>query len=281
MDCRRSGTTDSGVQSPRYPSGGKSSAPPAWSSSNCYQRASPPRFGKRPTHIVVSCGVLLGNPGHARVCFSRGGADFVGEVEAIFFSDITQRLKVTRNAFLVTQGLPALNGSLPYCRGSARNGRIKDADERRRNPGLRGCLQFPTLRCKQSFNNFETTAPHPNLTCATPIFIRPKAAFVGESLLWRTAMWMRSCVICKALLKKLRLSDFVRCQCGAVRSAERRSNLRSAQIQETREGYFFWKSAFIGPLVRCHSFPRDAGPAIIYYYRARSNLRYCRSFFTK
>jgi len=44
--------------------------------------------------------------------------------------------------------------------------------------------------------------------------IRPEAAFAGESLLWRTAMWMRSCIICKALLKKLRLSDFVRCQCG-------------------------------------------------------------------
>ena len=27
-------------------------------------------------------------------------------------------------------------------------------------------------------------------------------------------MWMRSCATCKALLKKLRLSEFVRCQCG-------------------------------------------------------------------
>ena len=27
-------------------------------------------------------------------------------------------------------------------------------------------------------------------------------------------MWMRSCAVCKALLRKLRLSDSVRCQCG-------------------------------------------------------------------
>jgi len=27
-------------------------------------------------------------------------------------------------------------------------------------------------------------------------------------------MWMRSCAVCKALLKKLRLIDSVRCQCG-------------------------------------------------------------------
>jgi hypothetical protein len=27
-------------------------------------------------------------------------------------------------------------------------------------------------------------------------------------------MWMRSCAVCKALLKKLRLCDSVRCQCG-------------------------------------------------------------------
>jgi len=27
-------------------------------------------------------------------------------------------------------------------------------------------------------------------------------------------MWMRSCAICKALMKKLRFSDSVRCQCG-------------------------------------------------------------------
>src|SRR5437773_1707913 len=45
-------------------------------------------------------------------------------------------------------------------------------------------------------------------------FIRPTTAYVGESPLWRTAMWMRSCAICKALMKKLRLSDSVRCQCG-------------------------------------------------------------------
>jgi len=29
-------------------------------------------------------------------------------------------------------------------------------------------------------------------------------------------MWMRSCAICKALLRKLRLCDSVRCQCGWV-----------------------------------------------------------------
>jgi hypothetical protein len=45
-------------------------------------------------------------------------------------------------------------------------------------------------------------------------FIRPKAAFVGGSLLWGTVMWMRSCAICKALMKKLRLSDSVRYECG-------------------------------------------------------------------
>jgi hypothetical protein len=27
-------------------------------------------------------------------------------------------------------------------------------------------------------------------------------------------MWMRSCAICKALLRKMRLSDSVCCQCG-------------------------------------------------------------------
>ena len=27
-------------------------------------------------------------------------------------------------------------------------------------------------------------------------------------------MWMRSCAVCKALLRKLRLSDSIRCQCG-------------------------------------------------------------------
>ncbi len=27
-------------------------------------------------------------------------------------------------------------------------------------------------------------------------------------------MWMRSCAICKSLLKKFRLCDSVRCQCG-------------------------------------------------------------------
>jgi len=27
-------------------------------------------------------------------------------------------------------------------------------------------------------------------------------------------MWMRSCAVCKALLRKLQLSDSVRCECG-------------------------------------------------------------------
>ena len=68
---------------------------------------------------------------------------------------------------------------------------------------------------KQSFNNRETTAPNPNLTCATPsIHTAEKRLSLESQPLWRTAMWMRSCAICKALLKKLRLSDFVRCQCG-------------------------------------------------------------------
>ena len=30
----------------------------------------------------------------------------------------------------------------------------------------------------------------------------------------RDDMWMRSCAVCKALLRKLRLRDSVRCQCG-------------------------------------------------------------------
>src|SRR3974390_2538515 len=28
------------------------------------------------------------------------------------------------------------------------------------------------------------------------------------------AMWIRSCAVCKELLKKLRLSDCIRCKCG-------------------------------------------------------------------
>jgi hypothetical protein len=31
-------------------------------------------------------------------------------------------------------------------------------------------LESPTLNCKQSFNNFETTVLHPNSTCASPTF---------------------------------------------------------------------------------------------------------------
>lgn len=27
-------------------------------------------------------------------------------------------------------------------------------------------------------------------------------------------MWMRSCAVCKSLLRKLRLCDSIRCQCG-------------------------------------------------------------------
>jgi len=45
----------------------------------------------------------------------------------------------------------------------------------------------------------------------------PEAAFDKTSF-WPPAggrvMWMRSCAVCKALLKKFRLSDSVRCQCG-------------------------------------------------------------------
>jgi len=29
-------------------------------------------------------------------------------------------------------------------------------------------------------------------------------------------MWMRSCAVCKALLRKLRLCDSVRCHCGWI-----------------------------------------------------------------
>jgi hypothetical protein len=31
---------------------------------------------------------------------------------------------------------------------------------------------------------------------------------------WSKTMWMRSCALCKALLRKLRLSDSTRCECG-------------------------------------------------------------------
>jgi len=31
---------------------------------------------------------------------------------------------------------------------------------------------------------------------------------------WSKTMWMRSCALCKALLRKLRLSDSTRCKCG-------------------------------------------------------------------
>ena len=27
-------------------------------------------------------------------------------------------------------------------------------------------------------------------------------------------MWMRACALCKAVLRKLKLADHVRCQCG-------------------------------------------------------------------
>src|ERR1700751_6411322 len=36
----------------------------------------------------------------------------------------------------------------------------------------------------------------------------------GSGVWGRWAMWMRSCAVCKALLKKFRLCDSVRCQCG-------------------------------------------------------------------
>jgi hypothetical protein len=32
--------------------------------------------------------------------------------------------------------------------------------------------------------------------------------------LWRLAMWMRLCAVCKEILRKPRLCDSVRCQCG-------------------------------------------------------------------
>jgi hypothetical protein len=54
-------------------------------------------------------------------------------------------------------------------------------------------------------------------------------------------MWMRSCAICKALMKKLRLSDSVRCQCGgsgrAIRIESRlQSRKQRAGILEQKAG---------------------------------------------
>jgi hypothetical protein len=37
---------------------------------------------------------------------------------------------------------------------------------------------------------------------------------LGTEVSRSKAMWMRSCAICKELLKKLRLSDSLRCKCG-------------------------------------------------------------------
>ena len=57
---------------------------------------------------------------------------------------------------------------------------------------------------KHSFDNQMTTLLHPEIRSASPTFCRNNGA----------QMWMRSCAVCKALLKKLRLSDSTRCQCG-------------------------------------------------------------------
>ena len=55
-----------------------------------------------------------------------------------------------------------------------------------------------------SFDNQMTRRLHPKSQLASPIFCRQSV---------RNNMWMRSCVVCKALLSKLRLSDSTRCQC--------------------------------------------------------------------
>jgi hypothetical protein len=87
-------------------------------------------------------------------------------------------------------------------------------------------IQGQVFSFRQAANSHLTQATNKHLTTSRQLrririrltrlqhYIRPKAAFVGELLLWRKAMWMRSCAICKALLKKLRSSDFVRCHCG-------------------------------------------------------------------
>ena len=54
---------------------------------------------------------------------------------------------------------------------------------------------------------------------AIPYTVRPMHTENERILLNRhnkavTIMWMRSCAICKALLRKARLWDSVRCQCG-------------------------------------------------------------------
>ena len=47
-------------------------------------------------------------------------------------------------------------------------------------------------------------------------------------------MWMRSCAICKALMKKLRLSDSVRCQCGWEWQGYELKNGRNAERSATQ-----------------------------------------------
>jgi hypothetical protein len=58
---------------------------------------------------------------------------------------------------------------------------------------------------KHSFDNQMTTQSHPKPRSASPTLYGKKGS---------KNMWMRSCAVCKALLKKLSLRDSIRCQCG-------------------------------------------------------------------
>ena len=65
-----------------------------------------------------------------------------------------------------------------------------------------------------------TSVPRAPHLGAIPHSVRPMHT-ENETLLlqsaqlsWVRIMWMRSCAICKALLRKARLWDSIRCQCG-------------------------------------------------------------------
>ena len=49
-------------------------------------------------------------------------------------------------------------------------------------------------------------------------------------------MWMRSCAVCKALLRKLRLWDSIRCQCGWEWQASGDEPLRHQSATDRKEG---------------------------------------------
>jgi len=41
------------------------------------------------------------------------------------------------------------------------------------------------------------------------------AQYLGRTI-WRRTMWIRSCAVCRGLLRKFRLCDSVRCRCGWI-----------------------------------------------------------------